>query len=249
MTRHRIKKPYNFTLNSKPPHNSSAHIQSAYLQYISTQNNIFNNTFASIKNKTIHNLSSIALNTEQITVLGLGHKFIPNKPHNITDIIKELTTTTLILKRKLSLGMFFKTNCYTPNTIPQNLTSQQFNAPYQNHDYLINNYTNKIISNMKTLLHNTHVLGPTNNDIIMQQTLSSLQNNKKIIIKPADKNLGLTILDTIEYKNMCLKHLNDTTTYQLIADYSPDTGYTKLKNILLKYNLLYLSKKKQFTTN
>ena len=74
----------------------------------------------------------------------------------------------------------------------------------------------------------------------MSTVLTTLKHNKNIIIKPADKNPGLTVLDTSEYKNMCYKHLNDTNTYKLIDDYSPDPSYYKLRSILNYYKKLHI---------
>jgi hypothetical protein len=72
----------------------------------------------------------------------------------------------------------------------------------------------------------------------IRTTLLRLKQNSDIIIKPADKNLGLVILNKIDYKTMCLEHLNDITTYKLIN--TPDEEYkqtwTKLQNILVQEN-------------
>lgn len=76
----------------------------------------------------------------------------------------------------------------------------------------------------------------------MSTVLTTLKHNKNIIIKPADKNLGLTVLDTSEYKNMCYKHLNDANTYKLIDDYSPDPSYYKLRPILNYHKKIHKKK-------
>lgn len=43
--------------------------------------------------------------------------------------------------------------------------------------------------------------------------LKCLRADKSIVIKPADKNLGLTVIDSAAYKAECLRHLRDTDTY------------------------------------
>jgi hypothetical protein len=62
--------------------------------------------------------------------------------------------------------------------------------------------------------------------------LSKLSSTKSIVIKPADKNLGLTIMDRLFYKNMVLTHLSDTTTYEPSDRESAFNISHKLVNIL-----------------
>ena len=69
-------------------------------------------------------------------------------------------------------------------------------------------------------------------------TLNRLRVNRNITIKPADKNLGLVVLDTTAYESMCLLHLNDRTTYEIVHDYNPQIIFNKLRHILTKYNKL-----------
>jgi len=75
----------------------------------------------------------------------------------------------------------------------------------------------------------------------IQKVLVRLKQNTDIIIKPADKNLGLVILNRTAYKDMCLVHLNDTSTYKLIP--SPTIAYkqawAKLQLILIDDNRYY----------
>jgi hypothetical protein len=40
-----------------------------------------------------------------------------------------------------------------------------------------------------------------------------------LIVKPADKNLGLTLMDFTWYHNQVLKHLNDSTTYRAVRSF------------------------------
>lgn len=75
-------------------------------------------------------------------------------------------------------------------------------------------------------------------DAILHTTLKSLSSNKLIVIKPADKNLGLVVLNTDDYYNMCMKHLNDTDTYEVVHNYNSNLVYAKLRSILCKFNKL-----------
>ena len=76
-------------------------------------------------------------------------------------------------------------------------------------------------------------------DHLLEKTLTRLSKNKNITIKPSDKNLGLVILDTLPYKAMCLKHLEDTNTYQPIDNYHPNRAYAKLRILLKNSKKLY----------
>ena len=64
-----------------------------------------------------------------------------------------------------------------------------------------------------------------------------LYNNKNIIIKPADKNLGIVILPIIEYQKLCLDVLSENSTYSKINknDNFNDIAIAKLISILNKY--------------
>jgi len=68
------------------------------------------------------------------------------------------------------------------------------------------------------------------------QALSQLKNNKNLIVKPTDKNLGPAILDTLSYvKQVLREHLLTTDYKQLSYQESKnlmDKVKTELKNII-----------------
>lgn len=59
------------------------------------------------------------------------------------------------------------------------------------------------------------------------------------MIKPADKNLGLVVLDAPVYRDMCLSHLVDTNTYTAVPSYNPSDSYFRLRSILRQHGQLY----------
>jgi hypothetical protein len=61
--------------------------------------------------------------------------------------------------------------------------------------------------------------------------LIQLKNNKEIIIKPADKNLGLTIMDKSWYIQECLSQLSDLKVYE--PNVLPD--FKLLKSQVIKF--------------
>ena len=81
------------------------------------------------------------------------------------------------------------------------------------------------------------------------KTLRSLKNNPDIIIKPADKNLGIVILNRNDYKDMCLAHLHDTSTYKKIEDkFYVNHTWAKLHRILDSFNIRLVNKNKSKLT-
>jgi hypothetical protein len=80
--------------------------------------------------------------------------------------------------------------------------------------------------------HYTMPLGLTN-------TINSLTNNKSIIIKPADKGLGICVVDVIWYIDEANRQLLDHLTYQIITQVpTSESLFNDLKNILKKHDRL-----------
>ena len=80
-------------------------------------------------------------------------------------------------------------------------------------------------------------------DLLMLKTLKALSRRKDFVIKPADKNIGLTVLSPPDYHSMCMVHLADSTTYERIqeSNYNPNQIFAKLRMILNKHGLLFRS--------
>ena len=108
-------------------------------------------------------------------------------------------------------------------------------------------YTSTITKNAIDTIHNTRPFYDLEARIF-RNTLSKLRNLPDIIIKPADKNVGLAILDETDYVNMCMKHLNDTSTYALTLHYSSSALFAKLRMIMNKHHLLYTNDKNRTLT-
>lgn len=69
-------------------------------------------------------------------------------------------------------------------------------------------------------------ISPKQNEFLQQ-----LRNNPSIVIKPADKNLGLTLLDRTTYDNEALRQLSDRATYELVAHIPLESIYNKITTI------------------
>uniref|UniRef100_A0A1X7VUX7 Reverse transcriptase domain-containing protein n=1 Tax=Amphimedon queenslandica TaxID=400682 RepID=A0A1X7VUX7_AMPQE len=58
-----------------------------------------------------------------------------------------------------------------------------------------------------------------------------------IVIEPADRNLGIVVLNASDYVNQCLLHLS-TSTYNKIESFPPDHLKRTMLNILIKFKEL-----------
>jgi hypothetical protein len=69
--------------------------------------------------------------------------------------------------------------------------------------------------------------------------LNSLMNDKSILVKCADKNLGIVLVNKEWYKKEALTQLNDKTTYIKIEK-APTTNWfsTQIQQLLMKNNVL-----------
>ena len=123
-------------------------------------------------------------------------------------------------------------------TIPKNVNKEDWLPPENEWSRAIDSfikYRTHLIKNYAQQ-HQPRRL-PLKEQLIMD-TLKTIAKRKDIIIKPADKNLGLTILTTAQYKLICMAHLSDANTYAVAIAYDPQTTFTALKEILDKHGHL-----------
>ena len=187
----------------------------------------------------IHNMSTTILTQLERTVLGLGIKYLPLPNTLPMKLYPSIDDSINKLHRTFRLAFYFADSPSTKNLIPKNETKALF-IPDDNNitDPILTDYIKTIKSTVtNTLLRSRSLFSNTDNIIL--NTLNNIKNNTKITIKPADKNLGLVIMDTSHYKQLCLSHLLDTSTYQPIDNYSPKHAYAKLKLILNNHNLYW----------
>ena len=60
--------------------------------------------------------------------------------------------------------------------------------------------------------------------------LSNLHKDPSIIIHKADKSNSLAVMNTTDYENKILSHLNDTITYKTIKNFSVRSGVSRRKS-------------------
>lgn len=108
-------------------------------------------------------------------------------------------------------------------------------------------WTEPLNSYIETITRNAHITLTKSRTFydadaaVIRRTLLDLRANPDIIIKPADKNLGLVIMNPPDYITMCKKHLTDTHTYLPIDAkyYLPKKLFASLKKILVAHKELF----------
>jgi hypothetical protein len=80
---------------------------------------------------------------------------------------------------------------------------------------------------------NTNMNKKTYNLTAQQQlALLSLKNNKNIVIKPADKNIGTTIIERETYIQLANEHLTDKKTYKKLPTDPLETTLIQIKSLI-----------------
>ena len=205
--------------------------------------------FGNITNQKIYNLSHRNLSPLEQTILSLGLKYIPRPLIPKDAIISELTTAFNNLHRRISLNLYFDgaSCCSDIPKIDSNINLWK-PPPNQTIDPALYRYI--ITAQTKSLDILKHCKQVYNKkDALIHKTLQALGKDTTIVIKPADKNLGLVILDRADYINMCYVHLNNPSVYTPIIDYNPKKLYAKLKQVFAKHNRLYALHSKTLRTN
>ena len=158
----------------------------------------------------------------------------------------------LKFKKQINVQLYFatipdsdKSTDYDYLPRPESKWSPPFSTEYSNE---LNIYINHLKKSGAMQIRR-HTRRPSQIYLYIHQTLKSLRQNTDIIIKPADKNLGLVIMNRSDYKDMCLVHLNDSTTYKPIEDkYYYKQSWAKLQLILNQFNVCYTNKERTTLT-
>jgi hypothetical protein len=162
----------------------------------------------------IHNLSSSTLSPDERVALGLGLKFMPVPSDHVSDeTVRDAITD---VQRQLHLRFFFNKNQ------PEN--PQQLRIP--NPTWLPSKPFTKVTpitvqrefetwsqSMMtRTRASRTRFYGG-NTPPGFWKAIQDLQRRTDIVIKPADKNLGLVMIDSSWYLKECQHQLSDQDVY------------------------------------
>lgn len=203
-----------------------------------------------INNNNFFNLApNVPLTPNECTVLGLGLKHIPLNNFNRYECRKSgLKSITQYIRRlKLSIHFTLHPSHSELNPIipPIDHPLSRW-TPINNTEYIhmLDTYHTNCIDKFLTSLKHIKTTPNKKLPTCILSTYKKLGSRKDIIIKPADKNLGLCVLTPSLYNDLCMKHLNDTTTYKYIdpATYfhNMHKPFAKLRHILSTYKRLYL---------
>ena len=96
------------------------------------------------------------------------------------------------------------------------------------------------IFNTKDLIdtHLSQIFSPVKDNITPgeRKAITQLQHSKQsITIKPADKNLGVVVLDTDDYITQCANLLKNQEVYRLAKSYPYNAIQTPVENILIQF--------------
>jgi hypothetical protein len=158
------------------------------------------------------NLSSHTFSPSQTSTLGLGLKFIPT-PLDTTDA--EFKQASTYYRNNVQVSFFFK-NKQDRNFDPR--LHRQREEPWllesQDINRQLNQCTNMHTSYIDSFLSNIPVKNRLDSKTKrIRQDIKDLKAIENVVFCPADKGLGMTAIDLIDYHSLCMDHLNDQNTY------------------------------------
>jgi len=160
----------------------------------------------------------VKLSPTETSIIGLGLKYLPRYYHPKQSIIASIDHSLFSFKRKLKWKLYFANSGGTTsnhrNFIPTILNNQSM--PMNNEKIMeeIDSYILDCKSKIRHFDNLSVVLSEV--DTLIVQVLKQLHKRLDIIIKPADKNLGTVVLSVEHYREMCMQHLLDKKTYELL---------------------------------
>jgi len=185
-----------------------------------------------IPNRQVTNLSHAPLSFSERAVLGRGLRFIPSSlpsqavfNNSISSSMKELTRMMRLRHQfgnKLDSRSDLQRKTYAPNS---NFHPKDGPAALEKYLRLTKG----------TLLQRslTTATSSFSNLTFRERThLRSLAGNSAIRIINSDKNLGPVVVDSNWYMKECLRHLNDTKTYQKLDKIQAEALATEAKEEL-----------------
>ena len=203
---------------------------------------------------TVHNLSSTTFNTSDINLLSKGLTFSPTPQYTNTDLLQFLPNhydnyANAIRQIINSPKHPYSTNQKDPETTcPQTTTSfihrkmkfltnqdtEQYQIPFTNVvpvEGYIENTKVKVKDNLAAIFKPTKT---PNLNLQERRSITDIKRRRDdIIIKPADKNLGIVILDRPTYIEQCLVHLS-STSYNLAQQF-PSFLLQNLQNLVISF--------------
>ena len=209
------------------------------------------NTLTSL---TVHNLSSITLTPEESQLLSKGLSFAPTptmpqkkiyfqtlnyydlyaqslRKKYVNTVKYHYTPTSQPIQREATTtSKVYRHIKFLPRDSHKSAT-QEFSGVQKLEHYieLTKNNLNDQLATV-TMLPNPNV---TNTDKEIVRKFN--QMTEKIVIKPADKNLGIVLMDTDDYIRQCISQLSDTNTYRIATNYPRSDIKRQVVNTIIRF--------------
>jgi len=189
----------------------------------------------------------VKLSPTETSIIGLGLKYLPRYYHPKQSIIASIDHSLFSFKRKLKWKLYFANSGGTTsnhrNFIPTILNNQSM--PMNNEKIMeeIDSYILDCKSKIRHFDNLSVVLSEV--DTLIVQVLKQLHKRLDIIIKPADKNLGTVVLSVEHYREMCMQHLLDKKTYELLPSDCNfnEIAFSTLETILRTHSVFTSNKR------
>ena len=196
---------------------------------------------------TIHNLSSHTFNEDELSLLNKGLSFAPTPTSTQQEqlqLLRHYDNYAKTVRRSYTNRVYSRPH---NETITQNQppTAQIYRPmiflPKQTYSSMTDTYSG--FSNVEHYIAQTkqhlddHILKQNPN--ISPKERNAVKKLKsartEITIKPADKNLGIVVLNTDDYVTQCTSLLSDTTTYRQTQEYPREQIKKELTNTLVNF--------------
>ena len=167
----------------------------------------------------ILNLSSTRLTKKEIEILMLGLSFCPTPKNDITEFEKDLFYFTRKVRLKYYWAIAQERGDMPQTNEPPSLVkiASNFTPRRGTHAEL-----EKILQPIERL----DIKNATKKDNIERRrddliSLKTKVDSNHFVIKPADKGDMIVIQDPMDYRDMCLKHLNDSNCFENLGSNDP----------------------------
>lgn len=161
----------------------------------------------SVANLGYHNLSNIPTKDLPVRILGLGRNFVP-VPRCLPKMI--LADSERFL-RSVRLRFLFRDKENADFNPRFHVKGSTYDPPVHNTN--ISGYCDIVKASVQTKVSSKTPRTKLNYSKEDLRQLQQLVTNNDIVIRPADKNLGITILDGEWYRSECYRQLGDTKFY------------------------------------
>ena len=201
----------------------------------------------------VHNLSSMTLSQEERQLLGKGLSFAPTPKIPVkkayTQVLDCFDSFAKSVRQKyVDTLRYFSKAMSVPQEEPT--TTSKIYRPMKFVPKSKHNTLEQQFSGVSSVEHYIELTKNNLNNLLPVITLQFTSNISKedevaikkfkqmrdrVTIKPADKNLGIVLMDTDDYLAQCTSHLADITTYRLAEHYPRETIRRHLMNTVTSF--------------